>query len=388
MPQPSLVSLVGGRVLRGPGAVPSTVLIGDGRIVGVGPEPPPLATRRLDVTGLTVLPGLVDVHTHPVTPRAMGLYVLQGITSVRLAGTALGAAAALARAVAAGEVAGPRVFSCGPILDEPPGAWPDSTLHVRGPAEAREAAAHVTEAEASALLVAQRVRPATLVAVVEAAHERGVPVTGQTWTTSVREAVRIGMDGVENTARLPENPRLGPDWVEACTSIGHRRARLVTLWRQAPQGPLDEVLELMAERRAVPAARARTAEGWTDEDQDSARAAIERIQRAVAACARRGGPLAVGTDVHPGGLFHHVELRLLAGAGLTTREVLDAATRGGARALRREADLGRVEPGALADLIAVESDPLADLAVPERPRLVLVGGRPVVRDGRLAATGS
>src|SRR5262249_39246335 len=162
------------------------------------------------------------------------------------------------------------------------------------------------EAEADALLVAQRVRPATLEAIAEAAHERGVPLTGQTWTTSVREAVRAGMDGVENTARLPEDPRLGADWVEDYSSVGHRLARLVSLWRTSPQGAIDEVLGLMLERgtdwapelcsfghwagltdgpvtavpgftllsadeqAAIPRSRTRTSEGWTDTDRDNA----------------------------------------------------------------------------------------------------------------------
>jgi Amidohydrolase family len=415
------IALVGGRILDGPELRATTALIEDERIRRVDGGAPPAGARRLDVTGLTVVPGLIDVHTHPTSPAAMAVYVRAGVTSVRFAGTPLGAAAELRRRVTSGALPGPRIFSCGPILDEPPGAWPESTRHVSGPDEARQVARHSIDAEADALLVAQRIRPATLAAIAEAAREQGVPLTGQTWTASVREAVRAGMEGVENTARLPEDPRLDADWVEGYTSVGHRLARLVSLWRTAPQGPIDEVLDLMLERgidwapelcsfahwagltdrpitavpgyevlsdedkAAIPRSRARTAEGWTDADRDNTRAAIERIQAALGAYHRRGGPVAVGTDVHPGGLFYHLELRYLAGAGLSNREVIAAATAGGARALRRSADLGAIEPGKLADLIVVDGDPLHDLDALARVRHTLVNGRPVVEHGRLAA---
>ena len=415
------IALVGGRVLRGRELWAAAVLIEGERIVRVDDGVPLPGARVLDVTGLTVVPGLIDVHTHPTTPAAMAVYVRAGITSVRFAGTPLGAAADLRRRVASAALPGPRIFSCGPILDEPPGAWPESTAYVEGPDEARKVVLHSIDAEADALLVAQRVRPSTLAAIVEAAHERGVPVTGQTWTASVREAVGAGMDGIENTARLPEDPDLNAAWVEGYTSVGHRLARLVSLWRTAPQGPIDEVLDLMLERGidwapelcsfahwagltdgpvtalpgyallsdeekvAISRSRARTAEGWTDADRDNARAAIERMQAALGAYHRQGGPVAVGTDVHPGGLFYHLELRHLAGAGLGNHEVIAAATAGGARALRRSAELGAIEPGKLADVIVVEGDPLRDLGALARVRHTLVHGRLVVENGRLAA---
>jgi imidazolonepropionase-like amidohydrolase len=424
------VALVGGRVLTPTTAgdfsssFPATVVLDGQRIAHVGPGEPPSGAAVVDVSGLTLLPGLVDLHTHVPTPSAMALYVQQGITAVRFAGTALGVVAGLRARVASGELPGPRIFSCGPLLDEPPAAWPDVSLEVSGPPATRAAVERVLDAEADALILAQRVRPETLAAIVQVADERGVPVTGQTWTTSVREAVLRGMHGVENTARLPEDPAADGAWVQGYRSIGHRLARLAWLWRTAPAEPLDEVLALMVERQtdwapelcsfaywagladgslaalpgyalldeairtAVPAARARTTEGWGDEDRDNTRAAIARMQQAIARYVALGGRLAVGTDAHPSGLFYHLELDLLRAAGLSSAAVLGAATAGGARALRRQADLGRVEAGALADLIAVEGDPLHDLAALQRVRHVFVDGRHVLREGTLVLPAS
>jgi hypothetical protein len=418
------LAIVGGRVLvGGPGGFgaddgrESTILVAGDRILRVGGAPPPPDARILDAQGLTVLPGLVEMHTHVPTPVAMAVFVGQGVTSVRFAGTPLGVVAGLRRRVAAGDIAGPRIFSCGPILDEAPAAWPSVSAEVSEPAEAAIVIARLADAEADAFIVAQRVRPAMLRAITAAAHARGLPVCGQTWATTVREAIEAGMDGVENTARLPE----APDWSEGYTSIGNRLARLVHLWATAPQAPIDEVVALMAragtdwapelcsfahwaqitdapmaalpgwatlsdeERAALPGSRALMSEGWTDADRQATRVAITRLQAAIAGYVRQGGHLAVGTDAHPGGLFYHLELEFYREAGLTAAQILRAATAGGARALRRESDLGSLEAGKLADLIVVDGDPRADLTVLQHVRHTVVGGRAVVADGRLSS---
>jgi hypothetical protein len=101
----------------------------------------------------------------------------------------------------------------------------------------------------------------------------------------------------------------------------------------------------------------------------------ENLRRLAAA----GAPIAAGTDAGNIGTLHgpsiYRELRLMVEAGMSPGQVLSAATLGGARVMGREADLGTVAAGKLADLLVLDGDPAADLATLETPREVIKGGR-------------
>jgi len=108
---------------------------------------------------------------------------------------------------------------------------------------------------------------------------------------------------------------------------------------------------------------------------EQARVASDNLKR----LAEAGVTIAAGTDAGNIGTLHGPsvfrELRLMAEAGLTPREVLVSATAGGARVMGREKDLGAVAPGKLADLVILDRDPLADVANLEAIHRVVKGGR-------------
>ena len=108
---------------------------------------------------------------------------------------------------------------------------------------------------------------------------------------------------------------------------------------------------------------------------EQARVASDNLKR----LAEAGVTIAAGTDAGNIGTLHGPsifrELRLMAEAGLTPREVLASATAGGARVMGREKDLGAVAPGKLADLVILDRDPLADVANLEAIHRVVKGGR-------------
>ena len=107
--------------------------------------------------------------------------------------------------------------------------------------------------------------------------------------------------------------------------------------------------------------------------------AIEKTRlKNVALAARLGVPLAMGTDAGTPGNHHGDNtqeiVRMVTGAGLTPQAAIAAATMGGARLLGREAELGSLEAGKLADIVALGADPLADIAACRDVRFVMKEG--------------
>lgn len=420
------LAVVGGRLIDGRGGPPladCTVVIAAGRIAAVGRRDGvalPDGARLIDARGKTVLPGLMDLHVHSQAPSDLLLYVKNGVTTVRYAGGFQHQILPLRARVEAGEIPGPRIFSCGPVLDGLPVTHPHHGEGLRDAAHAREVARRLIDRErVDALIATQEVTPEIVAALVEEAHASNVPVTVQVHRVSARRAVELGVDGVENTARIPESDRVPDEAVFNYPSIPARLATLLRLWLYADQDRLEALARLMVERDvslcpalvsfevwsrlgdaelladpdvrryAPPEALAyrdaflqRISGGWSDEEKALVRPAVACYQRFVKRYRELGGRVTVGTDQPLGALALHRELRLLLEAGLTPTEVLEAATRQAGLALRA-APLGTLVAGAPADLLVVAGDPLADLGVLRRPSEVLVAGRALVVDGEV-----
>jgi imidazolonepropionase-like amidohydrolase len=348
-----VLAVVGVAVFDGAGGPPvpdRTVVAAGGLIERVGPAAatdPPAGAVVVDGAGRTLLPGFIDTHVHlDFYPPAEVL--AGGVTTVRDLGWPVRRLAAL-RARAAAPGASPRLLTAGQIVTVPggyptraPWAPPGTGRPVDGAAEAAAAVAELAGAGAAVIKVAldDRVGPTlpapVLEAIVRAAGERGLGVTAHVGTAA--EAAKALAAGVGELAHWPFDPTPLPD-------------------------PLvDALAESVV---AVPTLHI---------DPSPARRA--GVRRFVA----RGGRVVYGTDLGNQGPPPGVdvaELRLLAEAGLGPGPALAAATSLAAAHLGLE-DAGRIAPGARADLLVVDGDPLADLAALERVRLV-------ARAGHLAA---
>jgi len=420
------------RIVEGAGNPP----IGEGRVViegeritaagpraGTGPYGAPIeippGAEVIDGTGKSVIPGLIDVHVHDASDANMALYVRSGVTSIRFAGGDQRALLRLRERIERGEIPGPRIFSCGHALDTTPHVWPGSYA-ADTPLEARRIVRRaVTTEKVDAILATHRISRAILAAITDEAHAHAIPVTGQLWQTSAREAAEAGIDGLENTSRIPEDPGFGPDRLNMRLSVSGRIATLAHLWSSADRYRLEEIADGLAQagvwlapelvsfeawaglsEKDVKADRdwpkdagprvaqydrhnAYIASEWTKDDFTAQAKALEAMKEFLGTFVEAGGSLVAGTDLSFGGILLHRELRHFA-EFLTPLQTIRTATRAAASALGRD-DLGQLAPGRTADVVILEGYPSTDLALLRNVVTTIIGGRVVHQRERAGA---
>jgi len=374
-----------------------SVLVDGERIVAAGPGlAAPDGARRVDLTGTTLLPGLIDLHTHlllrPYDQRSWDDQVLRDHESLRVAR----AVPALARTLAAGfttvrdlgtEGAGEADVGLRRALEEGAIVGPRMVVVTRAIVASGSYAPSGFVPECCVLQGAEEVDgPESIARVVRRQIARGAD-----WI-KVYADTRYGPGGggISRPAFAQDELALivriatdagCPVAAHANTAEGMRRAAqagVATI--EHGNGGTPEIFALMAERGVayVPTLAAYAAiwryRGLAPDDPAFA------AKRAAFAAARASGvTIANGSDI---GVFPHGEnaweLELLVEHGCTSLEALRAATATAARVLRRD-DLGAVRAGALADLVAVEGDPTAEIGALRRVRAVWKAG--VAADG-------
>jgi imidazolonepropionase-like amidohydrolase len=351
--------LAGGRVFDGTGAPvrDADVVIEAGRIVAVGPGLD--GDEVVDLAGRCLLPGLFDCHTHVTlsdidllgnlqrpfsyrffqTVGNLAATLAAGITTVR---DAAGADAGVKRAVADGLVPGPRLQISVTLLSQTGGhgdGWFASGQQVRfwpvhpgarGPGRRAGAAA------------AQGPR---------AGPRRPLDDGPRPGRDGIKAAVRAGIRSIEHGIYLDD---------EAIALMLERGTWLVPTL-VAPRG----VLAAAAAGVPLPDAAVRKAAEVSEAHADS-------FRRAVAA----GVKVAMGTDsgVTPHGR-NLAELELMAKGGMAPAAALQAATASAAALMGLEAELGTLEPGRRADVVAVDGDPFELATLPDRVAAVWQDGR-------------
>ncbi len=359
-------------------AVPaSTVLVRDGRIAEVrtgddaevaeaGP-----GTPVIDGAGRMLLPGLMDNHYHYWQPLAGADLLAAGITAIRDPGSAIQDAMDFKDAVRLGVLAGPDVYTAGPLIDGPAGYHPLVDVSIDDPAAA-PALVRALKAQGVDLLKAYfLLDPEVLAAVVAEARVQGLPVTGHIGVrTSWRQAIEAGISGFNHI-------RVWRDFLPLEIQVDGRDmsldggrnpiGRMQADWREIdPASPeVMSLLELMAETETAldPTLYIQEIDDgdrsrFSLEEFHAAGQAYERMGEFVRRAVEVGVPLLAGTDNV--GLFN--ELEAYAKAGVPNAAILRAATANGSRWLGREDDFGTVQPGRRAHLILVDGDPLADIA--------------------------
>jgi imidazolonepropionase-like amidohydrolase len=395
--------LTNARVIDGTGRGPferASVRVQNGRIVDVS-DGSVSGDSAIDIEGRTLMPGLIDAHAHLSSdisrspgfgpppalhgelprPRELGYFVLAktarvllaaGVTTVRDVGSYDDEAIALREAVRLGIVEGPRILSCGRIISATaPGGAIFTTMYreADGADEMRKAVREqlrrgadyvkLMATGARSVLVEDpepaQMTGAELAAVVDEAHRLGVRVAAHVeGLAGARLAVRERVDTIEHGLSLHREPVL---------------------------------LEEMAERGIVLVPTLSTfhdlAERFTDDFPrplvEQAKRQLDEAYKTLVAARASGVTLAMGHDSGPPG-DNAIELVRMVDGGLSALEGICAATSGSATALGISADVGTVTVGAVADLLVIDGDPLADVGVlrdPERISMVVQGGKVV-----------
>ena len=409
------------------------VAVRDGRIVAVGPpglDAPGLPV--IDGRGGTLLPGLIDVHTHtgsspnppgrvavlPDVGENLAAFLYSGVTTVLDLGNLSPAVFRERAHVAAGEQLGPRVYAAGPVFTAPGGhpaevlrAWlpwylrwyvvPRATREVATPDEARRAVVALLPERPDMLKIAidagargdvPLLSRETIAAITAAGHAAGVRSIAHIGSSA--EAIDAVHGGVDALAHAPWREELTDEAVAAIAAARIPVVVTIAVWDLAGT-PRTRAADFLPIEREVARPDVIAALLAPPPVPDAVTATFVRAA-AVAHGARRrnvgrlraaGVPVLAGSDAcNPGdlpGAGLHLELAKLVEAGLTPGEALRAATWQNARFLAGEgADFGEIAVGKRADLVLVEGDPTTQIADLGRITQVLLDGTPLARRPR------
>lgn len=420
-----VIALTNARVIDGTGAPArsdQTIVIERGVLRAVGDAarvPVPAGAHVIDLTGKTVLPGLVMVHEHMFYPSGGGsiyneqgfsfprLYLAGGVTTARTAGNMAGYAdLELKRAIDSGRAVGPSLDVTAPYLNGP--GLPIYQVHaLAGPTDATQMVAHWADRGATSFKAYMHITRAELAAAVKEAHRRKLKVTGHLCSITFREAASIGIDNLEHGVVAASDFVAGKKPDECPTANGGVPASLMSLdvngesarslirylvskhvaltstltvfetftpgRPQAPQGALDAML---------PEARDQYTRRWAQiAGQPNAPYAtlFPKEMQFELAFLRAGGLLLAGTDPTGyggvvAGYANQRELELLVEAGLTPLEAIKVATLNGAQYLGRADRIGSIAVGKQADLVIVNGDPSVRIADIEKTETVFRNG--------------
>ena len=393
-------------VLTGQWVANPVVVVTDGRIAAAGPAAAvsvPAGARRLDLAGLSLLPGLIDMHVHLTSdPTISGYQALEytdsfwmavgvanarrtldaGFTTVRNVGSGNFDDVGLKQAIERGLIPGPRIVPATYAIGATGGHCDDTEFPpsitrggfsavADGPEAIRAKVREVRKYGAEVIkfcgtggvlskgdsVGAQQYSLAEMQALVAEAHMLGMKVAMHAHgTAGINDGLRAGVDTIEHAS--------------LADAESFRLAKASGSWFSMDVYDDDYILAEGARNGVF-------AESLAKEK------AIGRQQRETFRAANAAGvKMVFGTDggVYPNG-NNALQFKTMTDWGMTPLAAIQAATRNAAEALGRTADVGAVAPGRYGDLVAVDGDPLTDVTVLQHPVVVVKGGA-VVKDAR------
>jgi imidazolonepropionase-like amidohydrolase/Tol biopolymer transport system component len=361
-----------------------TIVIENNRIKAVGARAEvPANARRIDMAGKTVMPGIVDVHSHmsydtlDVIPEKQWPYyanLAYGVTTTHDPSAATQTVFAQSEMVKSGAMVGPRIFSTGFILygaENPEKAVVNSYDDARGHLERLKAVGAFSVKSYNQLRRDNRQR------IIKAARDLKMMVVPEGGSTYFYNMTMIldGHTGVEHA--IP----VAPMYKDALTLFTRSQTQYTPtlivgyggIWGENYWYQHSNVYENERLLRFTPRARidARARRRLMVPENDFYHF---ELARSVKDYVKMGGKAHIGSHGQLQGLGAHWELWMLQQGGLTPLEVIRSATIDGANYLGLDADIGSIEPGKLADLMIMDRNPLTDIHNTESIRFVMING--------------
>ena len=380
------------------------VLIGDGGVLAVAETRTGLtATVEQDASGLTMIPGLTDMHVHVWDEAELGAYLSWGVTRVRNM-SGLPFHLTLAEQIEAGAVMGPHLVTTGPILNS---AGPNAQVNhqlVETADDARAAIAWQAEQGFTRLKVYSNLTREAYGAVREEADARGFIITGHTpegvrgpgvpfeapFDIAFSEILDDGFETIEHVESIVWHGlsdredevaarALAVQIAEAGVPVTPTLLAFHNLWRVADtQGAALTRPETELLNPLVQATETDMYEYWSSAPAGPTAERDAFHLRMTRWLHEAGVTLVAGSDA---GIFTNVpglslveELELMVEAGLSPFEALKAATDAPARVLEREGLDGCAREGCAADLVLYACDPLADISCLHAPEALIRAG--------------
>jgi imidazolonepropionase-like amidohydrolase len=389
----ALIDVVAGRALKG-----KCIIVNGERIMSVGRcTKPPKAARIIDWRRYTILPGLIDLHTHladvsqsadvalplktslsdtvAIGAKNAEVTLRAGFTTVRDVGTYRGLSDVILRdAVNAGRYKGPRMFVSGAYITIPGGGGElngvgqlpeDMRLGVSAtPEDARtksefllKQGADQIKLIATGAVLALGTEPGTpeltyeqMKATVDVAARRGAYATAHAHgALGIKTAIRAGVRSIEHASLIDDE------------ALAMAKAAGVWLVMDIYNGDYIEDVG--------------TKEGWPAEYLRKNRETTDVQRIGFAKAVKLGVKIAYGTDagVYPHGLNAR-QFAYMVRYGMTPMQAIQSATLRAAELMGKQANIGSLSPGRFADMVAVEGDPLQDVRRLEKVAAVMKGG--------------
>lgn len=414
------IALVGANVISGAGDPvlrDAVIVIRAGKIETIAPREGfeiPRSAEQVDVSGMWVIPGLIDGHGH-VERWALQAYVAAGVTTVRDMHGKQDSIFAIREEVSLGGLIAPRVYSSGAMLDGTPTTYLDATP-IANATDARRAVDALAVAGADYVKVYTRITPELLKPLLDEAATLNLRVTGHFGLTDAVTAGRMGVRSIEHLSGIPEAASGAPEKYYAEHRAGFFRGwnAFEAGWATLDSAALTRVAGQLAEQRValvptlvlhetfsrlddpailtnpdlahvpraivdrwnVPDLKARA--GWGAPEFAAFRASRANQDLFLRAFRSAGGRIVAGTDAAnqmlvPGWSLH-TELELLVHAGLTPLDAIATATRNTAQLLGADS-IGLIAPGKVADLVLLKASPLDDIRNTRTVARVMVRGQ-------------